>query len=199
MTMTDHQYVVRTPCPKCPFRSKFKGDADYLRPGRRAGIARVLLEGGDFPCHETIDHDDDGCDGEPDACASGGVTCAGAALVMLRGGHEGPLKMAMRLGLVNPDEFETRNAKVDLWTLRECIDDGRAEIAEDDAGTCNVVNAGCEAPAGYLVGGEAVHGEDLVDTTCPECGEYVCDVCSDDDGHCLNGMCSEEEESDYDY
>lgn len=204
---TSKQYVVRTPCAKCPFRVKFRGDDDYLRPGRRAGIARGLLEGSGFPCHETINHADhadheygDGCadDCEDHVDLSRAVTCAGAALVMLRAGHEGPLKFAIRLGLVDVAEFETRNADVELWTLRECLDDGRNddEIAdEDEMGTCCVVGPGCEAPAGHLVGGEVVHGTDLIDTICPACGEFVCDNCSNDDGICQN--CEEDDDIDW--
>lgn len=198
MTATDKRYVVPKPCAKCPFRAKFRGDDDYLRPGRRAGIARGLLEGSDFPCHETIEHDDSSCDGESDDCAIGGVTCAGASLVMLRAGHEGPLKIPMRLGLVDPDEFEASNAKVALWTLSECLYE-LDDLDTEDEDTCGVVNPGCEAPAGYMIGGEAVPGADLVDTRCPVCGEFVCDNCSDDDGHCRNGMCSEEEPDDADW
>ena len=47
-------------------------------------------------------------------------------------------------------------------------------------------------PAGYMIGGEVVHGDELISTTCPMCGEFVCDNCSDDDGLCF-GMCSEQE------
>lgn len=189
--------VTATPCAKCPFRVKFRGDDDYLRVGRRAGIVRSLLSGADFPCHETVEHVDEDCDGETDECVTGGVTCAGASLMMLRAGHEGPLKFAARLGMVDLNQFEDRNRDVELWTLRECLDEGRASIDEfedeETEGTCNVVNGGCEAPAGYLIGGEAVPGDVMIDTRCPVCGEFVCDTCSDDDGKCLNEQCSEDE------
>lgn len=189
INLTDKRVVIPRPCAKCPWRATFKGDDDYLRPGRRAEIARALLDGGDFPCHETIDSDE--------YLPGDGTTCSGAALVMLRAGHEGPLKFAMRLKMIDVEAFEAHNDALELWTLREALDELHDDDDVDDPeeGTCNTVEAGCEAPAGFMTGGEVVHGDTLISTTCPGCGEFVCDNCSDDDGMCF-GMCSEEEPDD---
>ena len=198
MTTATRPAVTAAPCRKCPFRAKFKGDDDYLRPGRRAEIVQSMLADGMFPCHETVDYAS-GEDGDDDL--SNTVECAGAALVMLRAGRDTQmLRISERLGMVDIDELVERNAKIDLWTMREALDELDTDDDEDGtSGTCDVVNANCEAPAGYMIGGEVVHGTDKVDTVCPECGVFVCDACSDDNGACLNGMCSDTEKDDDDY
>lgn len=210
--MTATQAVTSTPCAKCPWRVKFKGDDDYLRPGRRAGIMRDMLADGTFPCHESIDHADEGSDDydeleiEDGIDYSKSVECAGAALVLLRAERStNMLRVLERIGMVNLDELLEHNTTVKLWTLREALDETAPDADVDDAGreiegTCSVVNQSCTAPAGYMIGGEVVHGEDLIETRCPVCDEFVCEECSDDDGACLNGRCSQtDEDDDYDY
>jgi len=209
--MTATKAITSTPCAKCPWRVKFKGDDDYLRSGRRAGIMRDMLADATFPCHETIGHADIGDDYDELEVEDGidyskSVECAGAALVLLRAERStNMLRVLERIGMVNLDELLERNADVELWTLRESLDEAHdARVSDEDEveteGTCNVVNQNCSAPAGYMIGGEVVHGEDLIDTRCPECDEFVCEECSDDDGACLNGQCSQtDEDDDYDY
>lgn len=206
--MSGARPICLAPCVKCPWRAEFKGDDDYLRPGRRAGIMRELLADGQFPCHETIDHADaesDDLEVHDNVDYSKAMECAGSSLVLLRAGRDTQmLRIMERIGMVDLEALEARNAGIELWTLREALDEVHNlrldDEGEEDEGTCNVVNSGCEAPAGYMIGGEAVRGDDMVDTVCPVCGEYVCDNCSDDEGRCLNGMCSDEEEDDdYDY
>lgn len=192
--------VCAAPCVKCPWLAKFKSDDDYLRPGRRAGIVEDMLRGNGFPCHATVDYTGDDVDeydvAIPDVSES--MECAGAALVMLRADRPPQvLRIMERLGMFDSDEFLARHADVELWTMREALDELHTGGQETE-GTCNVVNAGCLAPAGYMIGGEAVHGTDMVDTCCPQCGEFVCEECSDDDGNCLNDQCSDER-SDDDY
>lgn len=49
-------YDRKTPCDNCPFRS----DKPFeLRPGRVREIERSLVRG-EFPCHKTTTHDEDG-------------------------------------------------------------------------------------------------------------------------------------------
>jgi len=209
--MTAKKAVTSTPCAKCPWRVKFKGDDDYLRPGRRAGIMRDMLADSTFPCHETLSGADQGddydeLDTDDGVDYSKSVECAGAALVLLRAERSTQMLRVMeRIGMVNLDELLEHNADVALWTLREALDETEVVAAVDEdgretEGTCCVVNQNCSAPAGYMIGGEVVHGEDLIDTRCPECDEFVCEECSDDDGACLNGQCSQtDEDDDYDY
>jgi hypothetical protein len=50
---------------------------------------------------------------------------------------------------------------------------------------CSVVDGDCEAPAGMMVGGTVVPVEATGEVhDCPECGEPVCDACSNDEGVC---------------
>jgi hypothetical protein len=68
---------------------------------------------------------------------------------------------------------------------------------EDEVPTCNSVEAGCLAPAGYLgSGGGVISGTDAADLECPSCGEPVCSNCANDDGLCV--FCAEQEDNDHD-
>ena len=62
-------------CESCPFARRGKGLrlARSLRRGRMAEIKRGLLAGEVFPCHQTVEYDDDG---EP--VLGTGLVCAGA-------------------------------------------------------------------------------------------------------------------------
>jgi hypothetical protein len=68
------QYKLTTPCAKCPFRTDIE---PYIRKARIADIERGL-ERGQFPCHQTFEHDDDGGYRDTDAVQH----CAGALILM---------------------------------------------------------------------------------------------------------------------
>ena len=170
---------MKKPCAKCPFRAKFQGDDDYLRPGRRAEIALSVLEGGEFPCHETVDYDTD--DGEPDV--SGGEPCVGLDIVMLRAGVSGQMmRIRERVGMLNSELLLKRSAPMKMWTWDEVTLDDMDDIEGE---TCSVVGANCLAPAGYAVGDGVVRGTEFLeaDEFCHECGEPVCAECMEDEDH----------------
>lgn len=51
------KYELTKPCNNCPFRS----DKLFpLKPGRVKEILDSLMRRGEFPCHKTTQHDDDG-------------------------------------------------------------------------------------------------------------------------------------------
>lgn len=52
------------------------------------------------------------------------------------------------------------------------------ECAEQEPEACSIVDIGCDAPAGYLIGGSVVDGQDMAEYVCDECWEYVCMSCS---------------------
>lgn len=105
------------PCVKCPFRSEFSGEQDYLRGGRRQGIVESMLSGGRFPCHETTD----GPYNEE-------RECAGAMLVLYRADQSSNyMRILERIGRLDPDELMERNADVELWTLDECLSEGEPQ------------------------------------------------------------------------
>lgn len=173
--------VCESPCAKCPFLAKFRGDDDYLREGRRADIARSLLTNGTFHCHETTTASEDG---ESMYAGRGAVECAGSVLMMLRADRDTQsVRIAERLGMFDSVAFLARNKRVKSWTLADAL--GEAEDME--VATCNTVGPDCLAPAGYMVGGEVVHGTDDADDECSECGDPCCSNCLTDDGLC--GQC----------
>lgn len=195
-TPTEHAAWARKhPCAKCPFRAEFRGESDYLRPGRRREIVRALLTGqSGFPCHETVTHAEDD-DGEP-ICVNRRAEreCAGVLLVLHREGASTQMsRISERLGSFDPDEFVAAHAGVALWTLDECTADGLPDDDQEEEGdACNTVGPTCLAPAGYLEGGVAVASGLVADGECPNCGEAVCSECADENGLC--GRCAEEED-----
>ena len=190
MNRTSTLPITARPCAKCPFLGKFKGDDDYLRPGRRYGIIRGMMEGGgEFPCHEHVVHDDSECDGESDDCVvSTGPQCAGAALVLLRAERDNQmLRIMERIGALDTPSFLDRNADVELWSFEDCERDGLED--EEEAEPCNTVGDNCIAPAGFMSGGGVIRGTESADCECRECGEPVCSECISEDGLC--GTCSD--------
>jgi hypothetical protein len=176
---------MKPPCAKCPFRAKFKGDKDYLRVGRRADIALSILRGSEFPCHETVDYDVEDEDGWPIPDDSKATPCVGLDLVQLRADRAGQmLRIRERLGVTNTAELLHRGRNVKLWTWEEILTEGMPSSGEElDGDCCSVCGPECEAPAGYLFGGEAFASDDTTDNICPTCGEYVCESCMFDRDH----------------
>lgn len=166
-------FDLRRPCPKCPFRTDCM--EGWLSRGRAAEIAHSLtVEQAPFACHETTE-----------ATGSTGPErhCAGALLVLDRSGEPpGQLaRIAERTGVFKPDELDTDAPVFDsLHAFIEHHDDERDQQGEP----CSVVDGACEAPAGYATSGGAVEAVVAVGLTeeCVECGGFVCNACSEDDG-----------------
>lgn len=182
--------VLKAPCGKCPFRSDVP---IYLRAGRREDIAMKIRGGGHFPCHEHVERDDEGA-----ALGFGGPECAGARKsIMAAGGSTQMQRIEERLGMHDPDALEAQ--KVPVWSLDVWPRVPEGETAEtwdpeeaEGVRTCQTVNDGCLAPAGYLSGGEVVLGSVEADGECVTCEEPLCSNCADADGNCH--MCTELEE-----
>lgn len=185
--------VTLSPCGKCPFR---KDVPIYLLPDRREEIADEILAGRDFPCHATVDWDDDDEEG-PVPVLSGSMTCAGAVkAVDSAGGSMQLVRIAERLGMADVDR--TLDSSVEVWDLEDWPrlamgSTGDAPVWEvgDENGveTCGTVTEDCLAPAGFLMGSGGVqHGMVAADGECVECGDPLCSACADDEGCC--GMCS---------
>jgi hypothetical protein len=198
-------FKLRRPCAHCPFRTDVPG---YLRRSRAVEIAQSIAAGSIFPCHETTADavDDDGNEIRVQVDTS--QFCAGAVIVMEKIGQPNQaLRMAERFGIYDPAtmdmdapvvgsfvEFVDHHAQSMETLIGECR-------AEEDEGEyldscCSIVNGGCEAPAGYMMGGTAVpadnEGAEL--HACPECGSTVCASCSDEDDLCANCVEWAEEE-----
>lgn len=190
--------ISMAPCAKCPFR---KDIPIYLRPERREEIVEALRDGLSFPCHESVDwHEAESDDDEP--YYEGGETeCAGAVKALLAaGGTTQMTRIAERLGIADADVVAARG--VDVWALDQWprLAEGSTGDApaweegdEDGVETCNTVNGGCLAPAGYLgTSGAVVSGTVAADGECGTCGEACCTNCLDDGGLC--GYCTEDED-----
>lgn len=75
-------FSMTTPCATCPFR---KEGGIPLTPGRVREIASMMLnsQGGMFPCHKTVDYDDEPEDHEENGFRVPGkdeLHCAGALI-----------------------------------------------------------------------------------------------------------------------
>ena len=95
-------YKLKRPCSNCPFRKE--GGIPLLK-GRIHEIASMMLDsqGGTFPCHKTVDHDDRKPAQEQH--------CPGALIFAdKQGTHTQMMRIAGRLGLWHPDDLEETGA-----------------------------------------------------------------------------------------
>jgi hypothetical protein len=194
-------FALVRPCAKCPFRTDVPG---YLTRARAVEIATSIANGSVFPCHETTVYDEET---EDMVTAESSQFCAGALIAMER--MERPnqhVRIAERLGVYQRDrldmdapvvgsfaEFVSHHGESPFAKLR---DECAAE--EDESGLedcCEVVDMGCEAPAGHMVGGVPVpaDNEGIELHHCPSCWRTVCGSCSNDEGVC--NSCVEEDEN----
>lgn len=165
------KHTMGKPCAHCPFRTDIQG---YLRRERVIEIAESLFQGASFPCHETTEAWDDDDDGERHA-TDDSQQCAGAEIFLAKQGMSTQLgRIAERLGM--------KVAKLDkkspvCSSVSEMI---RVHVGDDEeeGETCCVCDHGCEAPAGYFVGGGVLPGEGSAEFCCYGCGEPVCGACS---------------------
>lgn len=194
-TVTLTPVISAAPCVKCPFR---KDVPIYLRRERRVEIAEVLVNGGNFPCHATVDYDVEE-DEEPDD--SDAVMCAGAAkAIMANGGSTQMMRIAERLGMVDLDRVEKRGPEVwDLLTWQNLAEGATADNPEKEPEvlTCCTVDENCLAPAGWGgFNGGVVEGLVPADGECSECGEPLCSECGGEAMLC--SMCRPWDEEDDD-
>jgi hypothetical protein len=188
-------FKLKRPCATCPFRTDVDG---YLRRGRAIEIATSIANGAIFSCHKTVEYE---LDEEPITKESS--FCAGALLVMENeGAPNQAVRMAERMGLYDAAAMDRSAPVVASFaafvehhseTIASLVDEMRADEEAAEDMTCCVVDAGCEAPAGYLVGGVVIPGDDGEVTECPVCGENVCDNCSNDAGVCRNCALEDDE------
>ncbi len=164
------KHTMGTPCKQCPFRSNIKG---YLRRDRVVEIAQSVIRGESFPCHKTTEEIEDDY-GESDMQETeNSVQCAGAEIFAAKHNASSQMgRIVERLGM-KVAKLNTR-AKV-CGSLAEMV---KVHCGEEEGETCHVCGPDCEAPAGYDLGGGVIDGVDFVETTCDECGEYVCGACS---------------------
>lgn len=162
------------PCKTCPFRAKYSGDQDYLRPGRRAEIALSVIEGAGFPCHKTVTYEGDAPKQEQ--------PCTGLDIVMLRAdvAHQSQMfRIRERLGVVNAQRLLRSSKQMKLWTWDDILTEGEELGGEP----CSIAGVDCEAPAGWVINGNAMPSGMVTDNYCPQCGEPVCESCEFDPEH----------------
>jgi hypothetical protein len=182
------KHTMSTPCKHCPFRKNIAG---YLRKERVVEIAHSVLRGETFPCHK-ITEEVENEDGNDMEATEDSQECAGAAIFAHHNGMSSQMsRISERLRM--PVAKLNLRSKV-CKTVTEMV---KVHCGEDfeEGETCEVVNDGCLAPAGYMVGNGVAHGTEFVTTTCDECGQYVCDNCSKTvDGKRICDHCEENEE-----
>lgn len=162
------KHTMSKPCAECPFRSDVH---PYLRGERVTEIAESLFRGDSFPCHKTVDFDEeDERVRNPDE-----VQCAGAEIFLAHQGRSTQMaRISERLGLpVAELDMEAPVFRSES-EMREHHDPDSAEIE-----TCSVVDDDCEAPAGMVAFGGVISGREAAEFECYACGEPVCGPCSD--------------------
>lgn len=173
------KYDLKKPCTNCPFlRSEKRVN---LRYDRIAEIHNYMTaaQGGSFPCHKTVEHDDD--DGEY-VPRPGEQHCLGGLIYALAQGSPNQLtRVALRLGVVDADELLKHKgivfSSLGEWQ-RHAVDYKNAASARDEVISCSIAESSCEAPAGYISGDGIVEGDESAEYECYECGEPVCGPCS---------------------
>lgn len=178
MTAPSDLFKLVRPCANCPFRT----DAPpFLR--RAPEIAQSIAEGSFFSCHKTVDYEVD--EEERFSPLPGEQFCAGALILMEKAGARNQaVRLAERLDMHDPARLDLEAPVFD--SLAAFVRHHRGDEPEPEV--CHVAEQGCEAPAGYMVGGHAIPAEPEGEVhECPTCGEWVCDSCSNDEGVC--GFC----------
>lgn len=92
-------YDMKKPCECCPFR---RGTAMRLTEGRVAEVVGGMLStgGGEFPCHRTIEHTDDGGYREKEKAKH----CAGALIFAEKNETATQMmRLCERLGMYDPE------------------------------------------------------------------------------------------------
>lgn len=124
--------TLNAPCPNCPF---LRAQVAMLRAGRKREIAAALRRGEWFPCHKTVDYEQD----------DGGRTthrsrwCAGALATMENEPDPGAAKnqavrIAQRLGLIDLEALRGRElvfGSLREWVAGGCVPAGRTGAATD--------------------------------------------------------------------
>jgi len=98
--MSRGPYSMTTPCAHCPFRTDIR---PYLRPERVREIEASLVRA-EFPCHKTIEHDDEG---EPILGGKSAIHCAGALILLEK--LERPsqmMRICERIGMYDPTALD---------------------------------------------------------------------------------------------
>lgn len=104
-----------TPCGHCPFRN----DRDpYLTLDRAEEISDSLRMGAEFPCHKTIEHDEDG----EGIRSKDSQFCAGALIILEKGKEPNQMmRVGERLGLYDYNKLDLINPPVyddlDEWVM----------------------------------------------------------------------------------
>jgi len=170
------EYSLKKPCSNCPFRTDV---TPYLRVGRVQEMeAELIGQQRSFTCHKTTVAGEDDEDGSSNMVDGPNAQhCAGAMILLEKSNAPNQMmRIAERLGLYKPSELDMDAPVYDSFReMREAQGD-----FEPVGDPCNVVNYGCEAPAGYMSGGGVIDGTEAADYTCYGCGDPVCGNCSKD-------------------
>lgn len=146
---------------------------------------------GEFYCHQTTigaPEDEENFGGEMRAGPST-MVCAGSLILMEKSGTPNQMmRIAERLGVYDPSRLDMDAPVHGSWIEMQM------HFREEEVETCEIVNSGCEAPAGYAIGGGVVSGDTAAEYVCAWCGRYVCGTCSKErDGERVCADCIEEE------
>lgn len=164
-------YRMTTPCPECPFRNDIPA---YLRAERVREIARSL-ERAEFPCHKTTTTNDEGEHVRTD----NETHCAGALILLEKIDRPSQMmRIARQLKIYDPAKLDMSAPVFGSFREMEAAQSDYEEPEREERTVCHVVNYGCEAPAGYMVGGLVEDGEGSAEHVCGWCHEPVCGACS---------------------
>jgi len=117
-------------CDNCPF---LRTQVSMLRPARKREIAGALRRGGEFPCHKTLDYEND----NGGARTPGTTFCGGALATMDNQGGNGCMENQMvrisaRLGMINVDNIQGKELVFSSLRAFELGSDDAADEEEQE-------------------------------------------------------------------
>jgi hypothetical protein len=121
----DEPYRLKKPCAKCPFRTDIR---PFLRPDRVDEI-EAALEGGEFPCHETVDYescpeDEEGGVDVEARDPQGEAHCAGALILLEKLNRPSQMmRISERLGMYDRRKLDMAAPVFDSFEeMREAME-----------------------------------------------------------------------------
>lgn len=155
---------MNSPCDNCPFLKVGGVRLTMARVQEIAGGA-LMSQGRTFQCHKTLKR------GQKEA------HCGGALIFAEKNGNATQMmRIAERLGMYDADALKAQDTVFD--TLEDMLKTA-IDYEEGTGEPCSVADDGCNAPAGYMTGGEAiVQSGASAKYECYGCSNSVCGSCS---------------------
>jgi hypothetical protein len=191
------KFDLKKACPGCPFLNEGE-QAVRLYRGRIVEIHNVITNwhGGEFPCHKTVDYDDESLElGDGRRLSGPGERhCAGALGYLANIDSDGPQHVKMAVYGCLKKKYEDFGPPEKVFDSLHAWKESAIDAEEKEPDCCETCEPGCLAPAGFMTAGGIEYGTEAADDECKECGAPTCSNCLSESGLC--GLCDDWGEGD---